>query len=381
MHQIDIEELYVLNAGAIIEIEADNVSICIPAFCRRLRSSRQLMSLLECFRAPNTIRSTQSICDDPSVTQLLVDNWVIIPNVSAHALERGLLHEYSKMSSLLGLQTALISHQSGFAVFGAPIDTTIGYAISPKGGPPAVRRALSELEPFESDGGEAPFIDLGDVIYAPFAESVELVGDRIRYLVNFLIEKRMRPIFLGGDHSLSYFSILGAIDNVGSIGLIHFDAHSDWDSKPTSELSNLCHANFLAFTMREQGISRVVQFGVRDSQSSEFLDERITRVDIHKVRSNMEKLLDYFADAETTSWYLTIDIDVVDPVFAPEVVAPIPGGLTGDELEVFVACLFERLNIIAFDFVEVCGVQSKTNNAASIVARCIKRLSSVLSKK
>jgi len=230
-------------------------------------------------------------------------------------------------------------------VIGVPFDLGTTNRPGARFGPEAIRRAslmLCEELPYR-------VADFGDIL------STEVEACILR-----LLEKKIFPVSLGGDHSIT-LPILRALKKFYKkpITLCHFDAHPDtWDDNWGDKFG---HGSFLYNALKEGLIDEKssLMMGVRcplDPATSQFTKEHIRAFfpaeAIHEegwlpVVKHLEKL-------KEQPCYLTFDIDVLDPAFAPGTGTPEIGGLsTAQILRLLRHPAFSKLNWIGMDVVEV----------------------------
>jgi len=217
-------------------------------------------------------------------------------------------------------------------------------------GPRAIREATSEElynsfnELLINLAEHWSYKDLGDIRVDTFEELVEKVNKTVKghYSGELFL-------FLGGDHSITYATFKAIKEASGDdFGLIYFDAHPDM--YPEYEGDKYSHACTVRRLIEEGQVKgeKVVQIGVRapTREQVEFAKEHgvkiISASEIYqspRVHVSFEKA------------YLSFDMDVLDPAFAPGVGNPEPGGLSTRELVEVIKSL--NVEIIAFDIVEL----------------------------
>lgn len=220
-----------------------------------------------------------------------------------------------------------------FALFGAPFDGTSSYLPGARFGPSAIREASCNLESFSlrclRDAEDAKVCDLGDV--AVVQGDVYQTLDRVEKVVAELNQDGKKAIMLGGEHTMT----LGVVRGFGKeVGIIDFDAHTDLRSKYLDQ--PLSHATFMR-EISDEGYD-VLQVGVRSICKEEY--KFITKNDWNYItaleiqREGMQKALNKIKEFQERKdrIYLSIDIDVLDPAYAPDVGNPEPGGLTFNQL-------------------------------------------------
>ncbi len=194
-------------------------------------------------------------------------------------------------------------------------------------------------------------------------------------------ETKPRTIFLGGDHSISYSLTRAFFDYCDSLGkepcLIVFDAHPDCMEPvdrnfPTHEewLRGLIEDGFPA--------KNILLVGVRnsDTQETEFLKEKGIRIfSVNQLLENLndscELLMEFAYNKEL---YLSIDIDVIDPAFAPSTGYPESGGISSREFIYMIQRINKMKNLRAVDIVEINSEKDKTNLTISLGSKILAEL-------
>jgi len=182
------------------------------------------------------------------------------------------------------------------------------------------------------------YLDLGDIEGKSFEDIVSSVEGRISS-----IYRGQKFLFLGGDHSITYATFRGLRKASGQeFGLVYFDAHPDcyeiYDGNPYS------HACTVRRLVEEGYVKDVVMIGIRAATRQQMEFAREKGMKIFSVDEIDE--IDSMGRA-----YISFDIDVLDPAFAPGSSNPEPGGLSTRELIRLIKKL--DLDLIAFDIVEV----------------------------
>jgi agmatinase len=223
---------------------------------------------------------------------------------------------------------------SRIALFGVPYDRTCSFRGGSRFAPRAIREASYNFETFMMDHRqdllEIPFADLGDTpTYGPTTEMVQGVTK----MASGIVGAGKVPIVLGGEHSLAPAVVRAFPRDIGVLGI---DAHLDFrDSYLDDRWSHACSARRIADHV---GVEHVVYVGVRSYSKEEREDlERLglTYVSAFDVqRDGIEDCVNRSLKAiGRDRVYLTIDMDGVDPAFAPAVGNPEPFGLTPIEVK------------------------------------------------
>lgn len=230
--------------------------------------------------------------------------------------------------------------------------------------PPLIRAALfSDAANLWSEsgvdlGGDGILNDAGDVFPTSPKEIIDSVSS--------LLAQKLRPISLGGDHSITYPIVKAIAREYPALSILHFDAHpdlyQDFRGNPYS------HASPFARIMEEKLAQRLVQVGIRTmnghqrEQAQRFGVEVIEMKDL---RNGLELTFD-------TPVYVSVDMDALDPAFAPGVSHREPGGLTTRQ----VIEIIQSLNapMIGADIVEFNPKMDPSGMTAVVCAKILKEL-------
>ena len=238
------------------------------------------------------------------------------------------------------------------ALFGVPYDRTCSFRGGSRYAPRAIREASYNFETYmmdhQRDIREVPVADLGDTpAFGPSAEMVEGVAK----MASDVVRAGKIPIVVGGEHSLAPAVVRAFPKDVGVIGI---DAHLDFrDQYLEDRWSHACSARRIADHV---GVEHVVYMGVRSYSAEEREDlERlgltyVSAYDIHDrgIRAATERAL---KSVNRDKIYLTIDMDGVDPAYAPAVGNPEPFGLAPLQVKNVIARLAPDL--VGMDLNEV----------------------------
>ena len=183
-------------------------------------------------------------------------------------------------------------------------------------------------------------------------------------------QKQDKIIFLGGDHSISFPICKAFLNNCKGkklASLIIFDAHPDC-MKP---MKNPTHEEWLRALIDKGFLAEnVLLVGARNSDQEEirFLAEKkIKQISINELENNLEETTDIIMEfSQGKELYVSFDIDVIDPAFAPSTGYKEPGGLTSRQAIYIISRISMMKNLKAIDLVEVNSEQDKKNGNISI---------------
>ena len=244
-------------------------------------------------------------------------------------------------------------------VFGVPFDSTHSYKPGARFGPDAIRGAFNNIEVFHPDLGvdleSAPIRDLGNTRHT--VSAAEMVG-MVRRISGELAGgaesgglPRRPAVMLGGEHLVTYAAYTAMPAGVGHVV---FDAH--YDLRDGFADAPLSHASYLRRVVEERGCSDgIVHVGARAyaAEELEFLrGHDISTVSDRQIRDGRGPALLRDAVSTMGAAYVSYDLDVVDPGFAPGVGNPEAAGISPRELFDMIGSLRE-LRVPAMDIVEL----------------------------
>ena len=273
------------------------------------------------------------------------------------------------------------------AVVGVPFDSGVTYRPGARFGPAHIRQSSRLLRPYNPAQDSEPFreaqvVDAGDVACNPFR-----IGEALKEIeagIGVLVGGDRKVVTLGGDHTVA-LPALRALHRVhGPMALVHFDAHLDtWDTyfgEPVTHGTPFRRAS-------EEGLilkGRSAHVGIRGSlyARTDLSDDAelgytvITCRDIDRlgVSGVLEQVLSRVGDAPV---YVSIDIDVLDPAFAPGTGTPEAGGLSSRELLAIVRGL-TGARVVAADIVEVAPAYDHAEVTGIAAANVVYELLTVL---
>jgi len=257
---------------------------------------------------------------------------------------------------------------SDVAILGAPMDDMVTYRPGARFGPRAIRAAHDDSRPsaWHMDLGIDPFagleiVDAGDAPVTP--GDAHRSHRAVRAAVSTIVEAGAVPLVLGGDHSIAYPDItaVAAGQASGSLALVQLDAHADTATENYGvEWSHGTPFRHLV----DEGIvpgPRLVQIGLRGywPEPPEFSWARRNGVRWHRMQEITERGIDAVVDSvldeidDAESLFVSVDIDVLDPAFAPGTGTPEPGGMTTRELLRAVRRLVLAEGLAGMEVVEV----------------------------
>lgn len=268
------------------------------------------------------------------------------------------------------------------AVVGAPMDDLVSEIGGTRHGPRAIRAASCPPGPHLEAGVDwsaaLRVVDYGDAAVVP-ADPVRSHA-AIEAIVTEVAGTRTLPVVLGGDHSITEPEVRALSRIHGPVGLIHFDTHTDTGSEVFGV--EFSHGTPMYRLVRDGHVpgARYVQIGLRGywPGEAEFAwqrDHGITSFFMHDVRELGIRLVveQAVAAVGTGPVFLSVDVDVLDPAFAPGTGTPEPGGMTSADLLWAVRTVASSVDLVGLDVVEVAPTAIGSADITALVAERVVR--------
>lgn len=268
------------------------------------------------------------------------------------------------------------------AVVGAPFDDLVSDRPGARYGPRAIRAASlgagAHLEAKVDPLKELRVVDFGDAPVVP-ADPVRSHG-AIQETVAQVLGAGALPLVLGGDHSITEPDVRACSAVGGAVGLVHFDTHTDTAAEVFGV--EFSHGTPMYRLVIDGAVTpqRYVQIGLRGywpgEQEFDWQRERgIESFFMHDVRSlGIEEVVERAVTRIGPGpVFLTVDVDVLDPAYAPGTGTPEPGGMSSAELLWACRAVAERLDLVGADIVEVAPSGIGSADVTALVADRIVR--------
>lgn len=254
------------------------------------------------------------------------------------------------------------------AVLGVPWDEGSTFMRGPSGAPRAIRAQLHGgsanlcTEAGLDLGRQAKFVDLGDLDLG-HGEAARL---EIESRVSEMLERGARVLSIGGDHAVTAPLVAAHAKTYADLEILHFDAHPDlYDEYEGDRYANACP---FARIMEAGHARRLVQVGIRTMNPHQRAQAERFGVEVVEMRD--------FDPARRLRFdgpvYLSFDIDVLDPAFAPGVSHVEPGGMTTRDALRVIQSFAGRL--VGADIVEINPERDATGMTAMVGAKVLKEL-------
>ncbi|WP_156290201.1 agmatinase [Oceanobacillus salinisoli] len=259
-------------------------------------------------------------------------------------------------------------------IYGMPMDWTVSFRPGSRFGPGRIREAsigLEEYSPYmDKHLEEVAFFDAGD-IPLPFgnpARSLEMIQEYI----GKLLEQDKFPIGLGGEHLVTWPIIQAIHKKYPDMALIHIDAHADLREEYEGE--PLSHSTPVRKICELIGPENVYSFGIRSGMREEFQYAKESGMHMSKFHVS-EPLREMLPALSGRNVYVTIDIDVLDPAFAPGTGTAEAGGITSNELLEAIQLISKSdIHVIGADLVEVAPAYDHSEKTAIAASKFVREM-------
>jgi agmatinase len=255
--------------------------------------------------------------------------------------------------------------KADYVAFGVPFDVTSTFRTGARFAPLAIREASLNIETFsfqaKRDVEDVRIHDLGDL---HISNKVETTMKRLESSVRDLLKACKTPVIIGGEHTLT----LGAVRGVGGkdIGIVSFDAHMDLRNKYMDLTTS--HTTFMRRLNETAKPANIVEIGTRAVCKEELAYAKKSGIRYYTMSEIREKgmksairtLKKELENCKKT--YLTIDMDVLDPAYAPAVQNPEPNGMSTQTLLSLICSLCDN-RTVGLDLVEVTPPYDHGNTA------------------
>jgi agmatinase len=285
--------------------------------------------------------------------------------------------------------TKLTFQDSDAILYGVPLDITTTFGKGTCYGPEAIRvTSAKQIESFLVDENQEIYekikiYDIGDLalVNSKLNDKYDKILEKLKRIskinkINSLIRKEKKiPIILGGEHTLSYFSIK-SIANENPI-IIHFDAHRDM--KPIYDGKKICHTTPFFHLINEGHIKgeNIIQVGIRQSDKEEnniANNNYVNTFTAWDINKNLKRVTRKIRElTNNRNIYITFDIDVYDICYVPCTGTPEPFGLNPFQIIEIIKSISKSAILIGIDMVEV-GVKNSDYREGTLATQTLYRI-------
>ena len=254
-------------------------------------------------------------------------------------------------------------------LIGIPLDENSTYMRGSALAPQRIREALycestnTWCEAGINIGAGEVFVDAGDVDFTGEADSFE----KIESAIDDLLVRGLLPLSLGGDHAITYPIIKAIKKKYPVLHILHFDAHPDlYDELYGNRRSHACP---FARIMENEYAQRLVQVGIRTMNGHQRAQAERFGVEVMEMKNWYDDITLKF-DAPL---YISLDLDVLDPAFAPGISHYEPGGMSTRQV-VRILQNVKAPQLVGADIVELNPLRDPTGLTAMVAAKLFKEI-------
>ena len=264
----------------------------------------------------------------------------------------------SQSNVFSGLQKPF--EKAKYVIFGVPFDATSTYRTGARFGPNEIRQASLNIETYSFRSGldveDLALYDAGDLHVSTDAKKTI---DMTKLVVEDILASGKMPVVLGGEHTITLGIAKGLGAKAAKTAIVSFDAHLDLRTEFLG--LTLSHTTFMQLISKQVKPAKIIEVGTRSVCKGElayakkagvefFTSQQIIKQGSEQIAKQLkEKLAPY------ENVYLTVDMDVLDPAFAPAVQNPEPEGITTTALLDIVCALCDK-RVIGFDVLEIAPI-------------------------
>ena len=264
----------------------------------------------------------------------------------------------SNKNGFLGIDNKLNIKEKVIVVpFG--LEKTVSYGGGTRNGPKEIIKASHQVELYDEELNCEPFKKIGIKTLKPFKieKNVKKALKVMSKINQDILEKKLFPMTLGGEHSITSGCISPFTKKFKNICLLHFDAHADLRDSYNGE--KFSHASAIRRCLDYSNVS-VISFGIRNISKEEipFLKRNSKRIKIFWAKDKSKWDLNKFKRLiKNKNVYITFDVDGLDSSIMPATGTPEPGGLFWDETLSILKIAAKNSNIVGADLNELSPIK------------------------
>ncbi len=239
------------------------------------------------------------------------------------------------------------------------LEKTISYGRGTRNGPKEIIKASHQVELYDEELNCEPYKKIGIKTLKPFKidKNINKALKKISDTNEKILNKKLFPITLGGEHSITPGCIAPFVKKYKKLCLLHFDAHADLRQSYNGE--KFSHASAIKRCLDHKNVS-VISFGIRNISKCEipFLKKNTSRINIFWAKDKNKWNLKKFKQMiKNKIVYLTFDVDGLDSSIMPATGTPEPGGLLWDETLDIIRIAAKNSNIVGADINELSPIK------------------------
>ena len=239
------------------------------------------------------------------------------------------------------------------------LEKTVSYGSGTKNGPKEIIKASHQVELYDEELHCEPYKKIGIKTLKPFKidSNIKKALKKISNTNEEILNKKLFPITLGGEHSITSGCIAPFVKKYKKLCLLHFDAHADLRQSYNGK--KFSHASAIRRCLDYKNVS-VISFGIRNISQSEipYLKKNSSRIKIFWAKDKVKWDLNKFKKMiKNKTVYLTFDVDGLDSSIMPATGTPEPGGLFWDETLNIIKIAAKNSKIVGADINELSPIK------------------------
>ena len=239
------------------------------------------------------------------------------------------------------------------------LEKTVSYGGGTKNGPKEIIKASHQVELYDEELHCEPYKKIGIKTLKPFRidSNIKKALKKISNTNEEILNKKLFPITLGGEHSITPGCIAPFVKKYKKLCLLHFDAHADLRQSYNGK--KFSHASAIRRCLDYKNVS-VISFGIRNISQSEisYLKKNSSRIKIFWAKDKVKWDLNKFKKMiKNKNVYLTFDVDGLDSSIMPATGTPEPGGLFWDETLNIIKIAAKNSRIVGADINELSPIK------------------------
>ena len=258
------------------------------------------------------------------------------------------------------------------------LEKTVSYGGGTKNGPKEIIKASHQVELYDEELNCEPFRKIGikTLKFFKIDKNIKKALKKIADINNRLLTKKLFPMTLGGEHSITAGCIVPFVKKYKKICILHFDAHADLRENYNGE--KFSHASAMRRCLDYKNVS-IISFGIRNISQEEipFLKKNKSRINIFWAKDKAKWDFKKFKKLiKNKTVYLTFDVDGLDSSIMPATGTPEPGGLLWDEALSIIKIATKNSNIVGADVNELAPIKG-FNSYNFLVAKLVYKILSL----
>ncbi len=255
------------------------------------------------------------------------------------------------------------------------LEKTVSYGAGTKNGPKEIIKASHQVELYDEELNCEPYKKIGIKTLKPFKinKNIKTALKKISDINEKILNKKLFPITLGGEHSITPGCIAPFVKKYKKLCLLHFDAHADLRESYNGD--KFSHASAIKRCLDNKNVS-VISFGIRNISQGEitFLKKNSSRINIFWAKDKIKWNLNKFKRLiKNKTVYLTFDVDGLDSSIMPATGTPEPGGILWDEALDIIKIAVKNSNIVGADINELSPIKG-FNSYNFLVAKLVYKI-------